>query len=83
MTPISFTGQNAVLGEGQEEYDPLPVHRLDSHNGQITACWKLSWKERLSVLVHGKIWHQVLTFNKPLQPQLLLTENPLTTVWDK
>jgi hypothetical protein len=24
----------------------------------------------------GVLWHQVLTFNHPLQPQLLLTQKP-------
>ena len=25
------------------------------------SCWKLSWRERLNVLLHGKIWLDVLS----------------------
>lgn len=30
----------------------------------------------LAVLWRGTIWHQVLTFNQPLQPQLLSVDKP-------
>jgi hypothetical protein len=33
-------------------------------------------RERLKVLLTGKVWQQVLTFNKPLQPQLMAVEKP-------
>lgn len=75
MTPIHFKGQTVVFAENQPEYLPLPAH-IDAE-GRITCCWQLTWKERLQLLFGGKLWHQVLTFHSPLQPQLLLTERPV------
>ena len=72
MTPIKFPGSNVVFAEDQPQYNPLPAHRdRDDLEGTLTVCWKLSWRERLIVLFTGKLWHQVMTFNQPLQPQLL------------
>lgn len=76
MKPIEFKGFNKTLAKNQPEYQPLPV--LWEDDGQVTSCWKLTWKERLQVLLKGNIWLMQLTFNKPLQPQLLLTSNPIT-----
>ena len=69
MKPSSFHGQNVVFAEHQSEYQPLPAHR--ALEGRCTFCWRLSFKERIKVLFGGAVWHEVLTFNRPLQPQLL------------
>lgn len=74
MKPIEFEEQTVVYAKDQPEYLPLPAV-ID--NGVATFCWKLSWRERFQLLWHGLLWHQVLTFNEPLQPQLLLTKKPL------
>ena len=71
MMPIEFKGSNVVFAENQPEYLPLPAYK--SKDGMVTICWKLSFKERLKVLFAGKIWQKMLTFNKPLQPQLFKT----------
>lgn len=77
MKLINFPEQTVVIAKDQPEYLPLPAHRFDNDpKGRIACCWKLDWRERLTVLLTGKIWHQVLTFNSPLQPQLLTTEKP-------
>lgn len=68
MKPIEFPGQNCVYAKDQPEYLPLPAHKTDY--GEVTSCWKLTWRERLRVLVSGRIWWSQLTFNQPLQPQL-------------
>ena len=75
MKPISFPEQSCTYAENQPEYLPFPVHRAD--DGCVTACWKLTWRERLAVLWTGRLWHQMLTFNKPLQPQKLLATKPM------
>lgn len=82
MTPIQFDHVNRVIAENQPPYLPFPVYSdLEaSGEGRITACWKLSLKERLTVLFTGKIWHQILTFNRPLQPQKLLATAPWMTL---
>jgi len=76
MKVIQFKEQNTVFAKDQKEYDPLPAHRYGDAQGRIACCWKLSMRERLSVLLTGKVWHQILTFDQPLQPQLLSTEKP-------
>ena len=74
MKLIDFHERNVVYAARQVEYLPLPAHRAE--DGRITCCWSMSFKERLRVLFTGRIWHQVLTFNQPLQPQLLCIEKP-------
>lgn len=74
-----FPECNAVIGVGQDEYQPLPAH-LDYKNdetGKVTFCWRLTWRERLRVLWTGELWHEVLTFRKPFQPQKLSVEKPI------
>lgn len=77
MELIPFAGQNVVLAENQPEYLPMPAHRvLNSKEGEFICCWKLSWRERLNVLLGGVIWHRILTFGYALQPQMLQTWEP-------
>ncbi len=77
MKLIEFTEQTVVIAKDQPEYLPLPAHRFPNDpQGRIAFCWQLTWKERFAVLLRGKLWHQVLTFNQPLQPQMLAVEKP-------
>jgi hypothetical protein len=76
MQLIEFPEQTVVFAENQPEYLPFPAHRFKGKEGRIVACWKLPFKERLKLLFTGKVWHQILTFNEPLQPQLLTVEKP-------
>lgn len=72
MKPIEFKEHNVVFGKDQPEYMPLPALKFE--DGTVITCWKLSWKEAIRVLCTRKIWLSVLTFNKPLQPTLLETD---------
>jgi hypothetical protein len=77
MKPIEFPEQTTTIAKDQPEYVPLPAHIFpNDQHGRIACCWKLTWRERLAVLYTGKLWHQILTFSKPLQPQLLTVERP-------
>lgn len=76
MNIVEFPEQTTVYAKTQPQYRPLPAHVSQRRDGRITCCWSLSWRERLRVLLIGKIWQQVLTFKQPLQPQLLLTQKP-------
>ena len=76
MELIEFPEQTVVIAKDQPQYKPLPAHQFKDAEGRIAFCWKLSWRERLRVLLTGQVWHQVLTFNTALQPQLLSTEKP-------
>lgn len=74
MEPVGFKEQNCTYAENQPEYLDLPVHKTE--DGQVISCWKLTWKERIKMLLTGKIWWFVFTFNQPLQPQLPMVDKP-------
>lgn len=78
MQPIEFKGFNTVFAKDQPEYLPLPAH-VNRHDtaGTVTTCWRLTWRERLRVLLKGQVWLQQLTFHKPLQPQRPSIECPI------
>ncbi len=69
MDVIKFKGSNTIYAEDQKEYKNLPAHR--TLTGEVTSCWKLSWKERLQVLFTGLIYSTISTANMQLQPQRL------------
>lgn len=75
MEPVKFNGYNCIYAENQKEYLPLPSYK--TKNGVVVSCWKLSLYEQLQVMFFGKIYIACNTFNKPLQPQRLFSENPL------
>jgi len=74
MKPIEFAGANTVIAKDQKEYFPLPARLCEG--GRVLFCWQLTLRERFLLLFSGVIWHQVLTFKRPLQPQLLTIEKP-------
>jgi hypothetical protein len=74
MKAIDFEESNLQLGKDQQEYETLPVLRMDSERREMISCWQLSFTEKLRVLFTGKIWLNVLTFNNPFQPVLLTTK---------
>lgn len=83
MRIIEFPEQTMVIAKDQPEYNPLPAHRVSNDaQGTIHCVWKLTWLERFKVLFTGKVWHSILTFNRPLQPQLLSVDKPeMKVVW--
>lgn len=76
MKPIEFKEHNKVYAKDQEPYIPLPVYEDDEQGGRIFHCWKASIRERIILLLTGKLWISVLTFRKPPQPILPMVENP-------
>jgi len=66
-----------TFAANQPEYNALPAFR-DS-DGTVITRWKLSFRERLRILLHGDLWLWVLTFNNPLQPVVLETTPPKMT----
>jgi hypothetical protein len=74
---IEFEEQTLVVAKDQPQYTPMPAHMdAGSVEKRLTCCWQLTLWERIKLLVTGRIWHQVLTFGAPLQPQLLLLDKP-------
>lgn len=81
MNLIEFPEQTAVIAKDQAPYLPLPAHIVvDDPEGRIICCWRLTWRERVRLLFGAVIWHHVLTFGKPLQPQALELESPFKAI---
>ena len=74
MRIAEFPEQTVVIAKDQPQYLPLPAH-IDA-DGLVTCCWKLSFIERLRLLVSGTVWHQIMAFHQPLQPQRLSLDKP-------
>ncbi|MPR36602.1 hypothetical protein [Salmonirosea aquatica] len=74
MKPVEFPEQNQIIAKDQPEYKPLPAHIAQNPQGEIITCWKLSFRERLSLLFSGRLWLSVWTFHRPLQPLFLTTD---------
>lgn len=83
MKALEFKEQNLVFAKDQPEYLPLPVFKNDSPKGEVIFCMGLSFMERLRVLISGKIWVRLLTFNKPLTPSYLTTKKSEVLVTNK
>lgn len=71
MKTISFKHQNIVFAENQPEYTPLPALKLNTENGEVISCWSMNFRERLKVLVTGRVWLSLMSFNKPLTPSFM------------
>jgi hypothetical protein len=71
MKPVEFKHQNVVFAKDQPEYQPLPALKLDTPQGEVISCWKMSLKERIKVLFTGRVWLSLMSFNKPLTPSYI------------
>ncbi len=71
MEPIKFKEQNCTFAEDQPQYRPLPAFKDPGEQGQVISCWKLSFKERMTILFTGKMWMSLMMFGNPLTPSIL------------
>jgi len=69
MKPVEFKNQNIVYAKDQKEYQPLPALKFE--DGTVVSCWKMKPWERIKILITGRIWLNLLSFNKPLTPSYL------------
>lgn len=77
MKLIEFPDQTVVIAKDQPEYLPLPAFQFaNDPTGRTVCCWQLTWRERLRLLLTGRLWHQIMTFRQPLQPQWLGLDKP-------
>ena len=71
MIPVPFKEQTKVLemppGMTDEECSPLSVF---CDGRQCISLWRPSWRERLSILLFGRVWLYVLSGNT--QPPVAL-----------
>lgn len=70
MKPISFPEANKNLqpsgkrySENIESVHPLPIW---TDGEQCVSLWRLSWRERIGILLRGTLWVQVLSGNSQL-----------------
>lgn len=75
MKPIKTRHTNIVFGEGKDAYEPLPAWK--NKQGQVVTCWELTDEEIQQLIQSKKIYLMQLTFNQPLQPVSLHSENPI------
>jgi len=76
MKPIEFAEQNIVYAKDQPEYLPLPAYRTPD-GMEATACWGMTWRERIRVLLTGRVYVTLLTFGGPLTPSIVSTRPPM------
>jgi len=77
MTPTEFKEQNVIFSKDQPEYNPLPAFlKPEDAEGTVITKWELSDEEIDFIKKTKCVWLTVLTFNNPLQPQLLQVEKP-------
>jgi hypothetical protein len=70
MKPI-HPGRNIptiIFAKDQPQYIPLPAHRSDDDDAIVTSRWRLTFWERLRVLLFGDVWIQLWTFTGRPQP---------------
>jgi hypothetical protein len=73
MTPVEFPEQTTVWAKDQPPYLPLPAYTNDI---ETVSCWRLTWRERLTLLVRGRLWLRQMNAGAPLQPQKPSVESP-------
>lgn len=76
MKPIPFKEAASVFGADQPEYLPLPAFRHSDDWKCVSSCWKMNWKERITVLFTGKVWVSMPTFGKALNPVKISIDKP-------
>ena len=80
MKPITFPEQTIVWAKDQPPYLPLPAYTDEK---QTISCWQLSWRERIRVLLFGRLWLRQLNFGAPLQPQSPSITTPFLRATDE
>ncbi len=78
MIPTSFPEQNTIIGEGQNEYQPLPAFINYSIMSQPASfCVALNDDDIADILRGRKIWLQQLTFGGHFKPMMINTVPPV------
>lgn len=66
VLPEDHEGYRYVtFAKDQPEYIPLPSITDGRH---VITKWKLSWREKIQVLLKGNLYLSLLTYGSPLQP---------------
>ena len=87
--PIDFKQSNMWLSVCEEHKklgaESMHAAHIQYENGinAILECWKLSWKERLSVLFFGKVWLSIWTMPDHVPPVYIAGEREFIKVSKK
>lgn len=73
MKPVDFPQVTVTWAKDQPPYLPLPAY---SDHKQTVTLWALTWRERLTVLLRGRLWLSQLNLGQALQPQKPSVESP-------
>jgi hypothetical protein len=65
MKPVDFAEANMTLQPPRTMYsanisEVTPL-RVWSDGEQCVSCWEMSWRERLSALLFGRVWSALLS----------------------
>ena len=76
MNAVKFPIANDVLLGGHPDVHDLPIFRGQYKDGQavVISCWRMSWRERLSALFHGRVYAHFWARTHP--PMALVTKPP-------
>ena len=77
MEPVEFPQVNVRWAENQEEYLTLPSFVNEEES---ISCWRLTWGERLKLLLTGRLWLRQVNYRRALQPILPQVETPFVKV---
>ena len=60
MQPIEFKEHTKTLTSPDSQPNIGPLH-VWTDGQECVSCWKMSWKERISALLFGKVWICILS----------------------
>lgn len=60
MIPAEHRFANATLNAPVGKEDEILPLRVYSDGDQCISCWQMTWRERLSALLFGRVWLSVL-----------------------
>lgn len=60
MTPQNFPQANRVFAAPPGEEDRVYPLYANSDGEVVTELWRPSWRERLSILIFGRVWLRLL-----------------------
>ena len=74
MKPVNFMHSNKILQPSGARYSENvtrvePLH-IFTNGEQCVSCWNMTWRERLSALIFGRVW--VATLSGQTQPPLFV-----------
>ena len=61
----NFVWQGWPADDTRDQVEDLPAYR-DEPAGVTISCWRMSWRERLRILLAGRVWLQLWGSHPPV-----------------